>query len=93
MRGDPLKIIIDLITAIGGVWVICVALVGYSLRPVGLVERLFLAIAGVALLLPVKAHPGALSFDLVGFVLGGILIGRQAVLNLRSKRAVSVVQS
>jgi hypothetical protein len=47
MKGDPLFIFIDSLTAVAGVWFISAAVMGYSLRAMGWIDRLPHAIVGV----------------------------------------------
>ena len=86
MRGDPLQIIIDLITALAGVWLVCVGMVGYFVRLIGPLKRLIFAIAGLALLSPAKAFVGGVASDPFGLVLGVILVVREIVWRRRLQR-------
>jgi TRAP transporter 4TM/12TM fusion protein len=52
MMGDPLDVMIDFVTAIGGIWLICMAVMGYSFRPIGIGGRAFYIVAGLALMMP-----------------------------------------
>jgi TRAP-type uncharacterized transport system fused permease subunit len=55
---DAVRVVIDVATAIGGVWLISMAMVGYMLRPLQLPMRVLTFVAGVMLLVPYKIAPG-----------------------------------
>jgi TRAP-type uncharacterized transport system fused permease subunit len=52
LRGSPLQIVIDVLTALIAVWVVSAAVIGYHVRAAGPLERMILAAAGLVLLLP-----------------------------------------
>jgi TRAP transporter 4TM/12TM fusion protein len=74
MRGDPTWILIDVATALGAVWVISAAIMGYSLRHLGLRDRLFYLVAGTCLMLPVGSFAGAHWFNLAGALMAITLL-------------------
>jgi TRAP-type uncharacterized transport system fused permease subunit len=74
MKGDPLFIIIDFLTAIAGVWFISAAVMGYSLRAIGWIDRLLYAIAGVLLLIPAGAFAAARWLNIAGALMAVALI-------------------
>ena len=74
MRGGPVEIMVDLVTALAGVWAVCVAMIGYFIRPLGALERLAFAAAGLALLVPVDAFQGGTLTNILGACLGVILV-------------------
>src|SRR5256886_399124 len=47
MKGHPAAIALDFALAIGGVWFISAAMMGYSVRPLGLAERLLYCVTGI----------------------------------------------
>ena len=59
LKGDPVIIVIDFVTAVAGVWLISAAVMGYSVRPLGIVDRAIHGLIGVCLLLPVGAFAAA----------------------------------
>jgi TRAP-type uncharacterized transport system fused permease subunit len=66
MKGDPLFIVIDSVTAVIGVWLISAAVMGYSVRHLRIGDRLVYGLAGFFLLLPVGAFAQARWFNIVG---------------------------
>jgi TRAP transporter 4TM/12TM fusion protein len=66
LKGDPIFIVIDTITAIAGVWLISAAVMGFSVRPLRLLDRLAYGAAGICLLLPVGAFAQARWFNIAG---------------------------
>jgi TRAP transporter 4TM/12TM fusion protein len=73
MKGDPLFIVIDTVTAVAGVWLISAAMMGYSVRLLGVLDRLIYGVAGVCLLLPVGAFAQARWFNIAGAVIAAAL--------------------
>jgi TRAP transporter 4TM/12TM fusion protein len=74
MKGDPLFIIIDSLTAVAGVWFISAAVMGYSLRAMGWIDRLPHAIVGVLLLMPAGAFAAARWLNIAGALMAVALI-------------------
>ena len=74
MQGEPLPIALDFVTAMAGVWLVCVAMMGYFARPIGVVGRLLFAVAGLALMLPVSAFGVGYWVNAAGLCLGALTI-------------------
>jgi TRAP transporter 4TM/12TM fusion protein len=74
MRGEPSLILIDLVTALIGAWLVSVTMVGYFIRPLGAVPRIVFAAAGLVLLVPVELmqFAGIANLVAVGFAVGFI---------------------
>jgi TRAP-type uncharacterized transport system fused permease subunit len=66
MMGDPLLIALDFATAVVAIWVISAAFMGYSVRRLGLLDRLLYFIAGACLMLPVGSFAAARWFNGAG---------------------------
>jgi TRAP transporter 4TM/12TM fusion protein len=64
-------------TAIGGVWLVTVAVIGFFTRPLAHVMRILMALAGFALLVPANVIPAGIWVDLGGVALGVALIVRE----------------
>ena len=79
--GTPWEIVYDVSTAIGGVWVASMGLVGYSLRPIRWLARLLYFAAGMLLLIPSSLLPGESVTTYMG-------IGLTVLLLLRDRLAV-----
>src|SRR5262249_60165882 len=73
LKGDPLFIVIDFVTAVVGVWLISAAVMGYSVRHLRLVDRVVYGVIGLFLLFPVASFPQAQYFNLPGAVMAGRL--------------------
>jgi TRAP-type uncharacterized transport system fused permease subunit len=84
MQGPPLDVVLAALTAVMGVYLVSVAVAGFMTRPVGLGLRIAFALAGLAMMVPARAFPGAIWTDVAGFVAGLVLIASQldAVRNL-----------
>lgn len=77
LRGHPLDVLFSATTALLGVFMGSMAMVGYLTAPIGLPYRAAYAIAGVMLLFPVDLFPGAGIANIVGFVLAVAAIARE----------------
>jgi TRAP transporter 4TM/12TM fusion protein len=80
LRGDPLFIVIDFVTAVAGVWLISAAVMGYSVRHLGWLDRLVYLIAGVCLIMPVGAFAAARWMNIAGGIIGlAVLVWERAL--------------
>ncbi|MEM8728437.1 MAG: TRAP transporter fused permease subunit [Pseudomonadota bacterium] len=78
------QILLTLVTALGGVYLITAAVVGFAVMPLGPVWRIMLLLAGIAAFWPVKSVLfGALSF-------GGLAVGGAALMVLRTRSGAVV---
>ncbi len=55
LRGSLVYIIIDVATAVAGIWFVSASVIGFTTRNVGMSYRLICAVAGLALMIPVGA--------------------------------------
>ena len=85
MQGDVVEILLTVATACAGTWLVCIAIIGHFMRPMGVASRLLFAPAGLALLMPLSGFAGALWFNLAGFVLGSLLIGHEFLARRRAR--------
>ncbi|MDH3444467.1 MAG: TRAP transporter large permease subunit, partial [Deltaproteobacteria bacterium] len=79
MQGAPLSIGLAFATALGGVWLVSAAVVGYLQRPLSPAMRMALTIVGFLLLIPPGAFDGAGIVNILGFILGVLLVGRETI--------------
>ena len=77
LQGDPLTLIQDISTAIAGVWLGSVGLIGYLYRPLSPANRVIAFFGGLALMIPAGAFSGGHLTDLAGLALGALLVGRE----------------
>jgi TRAP-type uncharacterized transport system fused permease subunit len=89
LQGDPFSVMIAIVTAVAGVWMVCVAFAGYCKRPIGTPMRVGFAIAGLLLFIPAGALPYGAVSDVAGLGLGAILLCREmfARPSLRARHA------
>ena len=74
LKGDPVLIVIDCVTAVAGVWLISAAVMGYSIRPLAIMDRAIYGLIGVCLLLPVGAFDAARWLNIAGAAAGVLLL-------------------
>lgn len=91
MQGSATSIIFATASAILGVWLVCIAILGYLVREVGIVMRIVFAISGLALLVPANAFQGALYTDIAGAAIGITLLAREYFAGKSSKDRRAVI--
>ncbi len=74
LRGNPVHIIIDVVAAMGGVWFISAAMIGYTVRTIGMFYRALYAVTGLALLIPMSLFAGGRYLNIAGACLAAILL-------------------
>ncbi len=74
MKGGLLNILIDIVTAISGIWFISAAMIGFSVREIGTIKRIIFAIAGSCLLIPIGIFNVARYINIAGVFLGAIIL-------------------
>ncbi len=77
LMGDPQRTAVAVATSVAGVWLVSVAMAGHFSRPLGAVNRLAWAAAGLALLVPAGGFAGAAWSDAAGALLGAVLLWRE----------------
>ncbi len=73
MKGDWVSIGLTFFSALIGVWLVTIAVIGHYRKPVSPLSRCLFALAGLAMLIPSDAFSGAIWTDVFGAVLGGLL--------------------
>jgi TRAP transporter 4TM/12TM fusion protein len=90
LQGDVFSIVVAIVTAVAGVWMVCVGFAGYCMRPIEAPTRVGFALAGLLLFVPAGAMPYGELTDIAGLGLGAILVGREIFasrLVLRAQRS------
>jgi TRAP transporter 4TM/12TM fusion protein len=87
LRGDALDVAIIVVTAIAGVFLVCVASTGFLTRRLGAPARLLFAASGVALLLPHRMFEHADLVNLAGAGVGAGLIANEVLAKRRWAQA------
>lgn len=77
LQGKTSDLIIDVSTAIAGVWLASAAIAGYFTRELGPAGRLAFALAGAMLLVPRGVGAWVIWLNLAGLVLGAALVYRE----------------
>jgi len=75
--GPADAVALAIVTAVLGIWLVSIAMVGYFMRRLSSGLRLVFGAAGLLSLIPAGAFPGAAITDVVGAGLGAALIGRE----------------
>ena len=90
LLGSATEIVHDVVTAVGGVLLVSIALVGFVTYTLGWGERCLFLLAGLLLLLPASLMPQGVLTDVAGALIGAALIGRQVWMTKRSRAAAVV---
>lgn len=77
LDGEPLELLHDVGTAVAGVWLVSIAIVGYFRRLLNALQRLTFTLAGALLLFPAGAFAGAVWSDIAGAALGALIVSRE----------------
>lgn len=85
LQGEPVPIIIACLTAAAGIWIASGGFAGYLMGHLNRLFRLGFVAAGLGLLVPAQAFPGAWVFEIFGAVLAALLI---TVHKLRQSKVV-----
>lgn len=91
LNAGPLDIALTITTAITGIWLVSIGVIGFFRRAVPVLARLLFVVAGLALMIPADAFAGALWTDLGGGLLGALLFARE--LTVRNLKTVSAAES
>jgi TRAP transporter 4TM/12TM fusion protein len=89
LQGQPLDIILAVVTAIMGVYLVSVAVAGFMTRPLGLPLRAAFAVSGIAMMVPANAFAGAIWTDVAGVIVGAALIVSELGLVRRLRQLAS----
>jgi TRAP transporter 4TM/12TM fusion protein len=74
MKGHPLAIAVDFALAVAGVWFISAAMMGYSVRPLGLAERVLYCVTGICTFMPANVLGAGRWFNVAGVVLAAAVL-------------------
>ena len=77
LEGTVSSVVIAMVTALAGVWLICAAFAGYAVRPLSTPMRVGFGIAGLLLFIPAESVAHGEWTDIIGLLLGGALLGRE----------------
>ncbi|HEY5896266.1 MAG TPA: TRAP transporter fused permease subunit [Burkholderiales bacterium] len=85
LAGNPWLIALDSFTAVAGVWLVSAAMMGYSVRALGPIARMYYGFAGLFLMLPAESFAQARWFNAAGALMVFALVFAE-----RRARAASV---
>jgi TRAP transporter 4TM/12TM fusion protein len=85
LRGTTGAIVVDFVLAVAGIWFGAAGVIGYSFCPVRAVARVAYCTAGLSLLIPLNAFPGARLVNVFGGCLALVLVVWEG---LRRRRAI-----
>lgn len=78
-EGTVTDVLIALVTALVGVWLVCAAFAGYAMRPLTMPMRVAFLLAGLLLFVPADAMKYGLWTDIAGLALAAVLFVREVV--------------
>jgi TRAP transporter 4TM/12TM fusion protein len=87
MEGPAYAIILAAVTAMIGVWLVSIGIVGHLVRNINAFERILFIASGIALVTPADAFKGALATDIGGLILGAALVAREYMLKRQRRIA------
>lgn len=89
LRGTPIDVAIAVVTALVGILLTNVGVVGYLFTRVPSAERVLFGIAGLMAIMPANIFEGAIYADVAGIAFGAVLIARNWQRNAGARPAVS----
>ena len=84
LHGEAGDVLLAIVTAVAGVWLFSIGLIGFFVRPLSWLPRIGFLVAGACLLLPAEAFPSAVVVNGAGLLLGGILVAVEIALRRRT---------
>ena len=85
--GTTLDLLFALATTITGIWLICVGITGYFVRPLSWYMRACFVISGILLMVPRDLVPYGIVLDIAGLALGAILVAVETTAVRRLQKA------
>ena len=86
LKGAVGSILLSVVTAIGGVWLASIGLVGHLSRPLPALTRILFILAGVGLLMPFDVGTWAVMANGMGAVLAVLVLSREYVGRVKTPR-------
>ena len=77
MRGDGLAITWTSLLSLIAIWFVSVGMMGYFNRPLSIVIRILLILAGLVILVPGKVYAAPDQILWLGLIVGGFILGRE----------------
>jgi TRAP transporter 4TM/12TM fusion protein len=77
MQGEVGEVVVAFVTAVIGVWLFSVGLIGYFVRPLAWPMRFAFLATGVCAMLPVEGFAGGLIVNVAGIVAGGGIVAAE----------------
>jgi TRAP transporter 4TM/12TM fusion protein len=74
LQGNPVDVVVSVVTAIGGVWLFSAALAGYLFKEMKILMRIAFCVAAILMLLPNDVFEGVIWLELTGLALGAALV-------------------
>lgn len=84
--GRPEMIAVDIVTALGAIWLISAGFVGYALLPLAAMARALFVLAGVLLLVPLSLLQHSIYLNIAGAALAAALLAIQLGWRARAAR-------
>ena len=79
LEGSAQLVILNVVTAVIGTCLVCVAIVGFLFRNLSFVSRVLLVAAGIGILIPYSSFNHSNMLNVVGLVLGIVMAGRECL--------------
>ena len=86
LEGSLPSVLMAIVTALAGVWLICAAFAGYAVRVLSTPMRAGFAFAGLLLFIPAESMPHGEWTDIAGLTLGAILLAREVMATRLQRR-------
>ena len=89
MQGSATMIAVDFAAAVAGVWFFSAAIMGYSLRPLGVLARLYYGAAGIFFVIPIEAFRAGRWLNVAAVCMVAALFVWERYLSRRTRAAAT----
>ncbi|OGA06832.1 MAG: hypothetical protein A3H33_15700 [Betaproteobacteria bacterium RIFCSPLOWO2_02_FULL_65_20] len=89
MQGSPVMIVVDFAAAVAGVWFFSAAIMGYSVRPLGVLSRIYYGVAGIFFVVPLEAFRAGRWMNVAAVCMVAALFAWEQTLRRRARSSAA----
>lgn len=89
MQGSLAMVAVDFAAAVAGVWFFSAAIMGYSVRPLGVLSRVYYGVAGIFFVVPLEAFRGGRWMNVLAVCMVAALFLQEQYLRRRARTTVA----
>lgn len=89
MQGSPVMVAVDFAAAVAGVWFFSAAVMGYSVRPLGVLARIYYGVAGIFFVVPLEAFRAGRWMNVAAVCMVAALFAWEQTLRRRARSSAA----